>query len=309
MLLVLGVDGTGEADDTLYEKIFAKSHVRRMAVSDGGRFKTYRRGPTTDDFDESQIPRKISSLLKLTDNSGDRKPSWGSVLHGLRDRLDPTDPRRAFNSLLELVGGIDETKLPRTIASFLRRDDRDALLEKLNQYRSETHKLGRQVYDEAIAARELDDKLRLVLIGYSRGGAAVIHAAQLLKEKAQVDAMFLFDAVDRSLGVETDRIPSNVRLVRHARRDPWSRSRLYFGNCGTQWDKSRTDYETAVFRCTHGALGGTPWARPDDRTDDDFVHENRVRTGVTFAQDAAGAELVWKWMQQHFDSAIRTRPG
>ncbi len=299
MLLILGVDGTGESNDLVYEKRFANSHVKRLVDSDGSKFRIYERGPTTDDFDETQVARKISSLLRLADQSDEsEQPRWRRVVREVRDKLDLTDPHRMFSSLIEHVRDSDGSKLPRAIASLLKRDDRDALLKKLDDWRSETQKLGRQVHDAAVAARESDDKLRLVLIGYSRGGAAVIHAAQLLKDKVQVDAMFLFDAVDRSLGVETERIPSNVQVVRHARRDPWSLSRLYFGNCGTDCDDSKTDYQEAFFRCTHGGLGGTPWPCPRDKIASDLILEARVPTRITFDGDAKTAQDVWNWMSQ-----------
>jgi hypothetical protein len=61
----------------------------------------------------------------------------------------------------------------------------------------------------------------LFLAGHSRGGAAVIRIAQLLKpNNIEVKAMFLFDAVDRTLsGTKVQLIPSNVRSCYHAMRD------------------------------------------------------------------------------------------
>lgn len=62
----------------------------------------------------------------------------------------------------------------------------------------------------------------LFLAGHSRGGAAVIFAAQeLRRHKVAVEAMFLYDAVDRTFNNrrDADVVPGNVRLCYHAMRD------------------------------------------------------------------------------------------
>lgn len=65
-------------------------------------------------------------------------------------------------------------------------------------------------------------KRPLFLAGHSRGGAAVIRVAQdLQKTGHSVDAMFLFDAVDRTgpFTRSLEFIPSNVRATYHAIRN------------------------------------------------------------------------------------------
>lgn len=60
---------------------------------------------------------------------------------------------------------------------------------------------------------------KLVLIGYSRGGAAAIRTAELLgRAGINVDAMFLFDPVARYIGRGGVVVPSNVQLLRIASR-------------------------------------------------------------------------------------------
>jgi Uncharacterized alpha/beta hydrolase domain (DUF2235) len=64
-------------------------------------------------------------------------------------------------------------------------------------------------------------KQPLFLAGHSRGGAAVVWVANLLKRDAiEVDGMFLFDAVDRTTSprwlMSVDRIPANLKFVAHA---------------------------------------------------------------------------------------------
>ena len=71
------------------------------------------------------------------------------------------------------------------------------------------------IAEEVIAAMRaaLED---VVLVGYSRGGAAVIQAA---KCGIPVKAMFLFDAVDRSAISDLEVVSANVAKVYHARRN------------------------------------------------------------------------------------------
>lgn len=63
---------------------------------------------------------------------------------------------------------------------------------------------------------------KLFLAGHSRGGAAAIFVAQALKKNnVEVEAMFLFDAVDRTVNFRSaETIPANVRYCYHALRDP-----------------------------------------------------------------------------------------
>jgi hypothetical protein len=62
----------------------------------------------------------------------------------------------------------------------------------------------------------------IYICGYSRGGAAAIIAAQYLNLRSRpIKAMFLFDAVDRTIfDWDAATIPGNVKRVYHARRDP-----------------------------------------------------------------------------------------
>jgi hypothetical protein len=73
----------------------------------------------------------------------------------------------------------------------------------------------------APGARQLP-KTPIVLIGHSRGGAAVVMVARMLAEKKiPVDAMFLFDAVSRQSrsSIDVDKVPGTVRVCRHAVRN------------------------------------------------------------------------------------------
>lgn len=97
------------------------------------------------------------------------------------------------------------------------------------------------------------------LAGYSRGGAMAINVAAILADwNIQIEAIFLFDAVDRSLELSAPRIPDNVRWGYHAMRMPSAGSRLSFGNCGTDGSGAR-EFLLRHFFTTHGGMGGVPW--------------------------------------------------
>src|SRR5437870_5057986 len=68
------------------------------------------------------------------------------------------------------------------------------------------------------------------MAGWSRGGATLINASALLnakekQDKVQVEALFLFDAVDRGPRLEARVITPNVQYCYHAVRDPKTFSR------------------------------------------------------------------------------------
>lgn len=162
---------------------------------------------------------------------------------------------------------------------------------------------------------------RIFLSGYSRGGAAVIEAAYLLsKEGVSIQGLFLFDAVDRAVGIKNaDVIPSNVAFCFHARRHPDAESREFFGNCGTRAaDAQATKYTESYFKCTHGGVGGVPWTEANKQgkiqelsgvklaaaravAGTNLAAQREVSeiayTNVTLQQDKDGAVASWTWMQ------------
>jgi len=168
----------------------------------------------------------------------------------------------------------------------------------------------------------------IFLTGYSRGGAAVIHLAHLLKEKGiPVRAMYLFDAVDRTLERFNTTIPRNVEVCYHALRDPRANSRKWFDNCGTTPSVSTTRMHMKTFFGTHGAIGGLPQTKTDEKgfvVEDllkersksqrsapvtrgssalfayDLLQEHtRTQTAVTAAQNRMASEDVWNWMRSN----------
>jgi pimeloyl-ACP methyl ester carboxylesterase len=161
-----------------------------------------------------------------------------------------------------------------------------------------------QVEDLVIAAKKIDSGSPIFLAGHSRGGAIVIAAARRLQAHSiSVDAMFLFDAVDRSIAIShTDVIPANVRVAYHALRAPAVGSRTYFGNCGTKSSFSG-QMESEHFYSTHAGIGGTPWTGdhptrmvPDPKRGTGKAPAFRQEPTITKSQDEAGSRRVHGWM-------------
>lgn len=150
----------------------------------------------------------------------------------------------------------------------------------------------------AVAAQP---QAKVYLTGYSRGGAGVIAVADRLREDGvSVEAMMLFDAVDRSLAINSSEIPRNVLRLVHARRNPHTNSRRSFGNAGTIWH-APTKTNQAFFWGTHGAVGGVPNLPKDGAKPTDLVAEF-MEPGVskiTYIQDKRCANEVWTWVCPH----------
>jgi hypothetical protein len=144
----------------------------------------------------------------------------------------------------------------------------------------------------------------IFLAGYSRGGAMMIETAHILKGyKLTVEAMFLFDAVDRSpLLSKTTLIPSNVNHAYHALRETDTRSRTSFGNCGTKAEKSGV-LIPEYFPTTHAGMGGVPWVTNGLISAfglylSDAIHESPSLslTKVDPASEGKGMRKVQHWM-------------
>ena len=161
-----------------------------------------------------------------------------------------------------------------------------------------------RVFGYAMSEYRRDAGVQIMLAGYSRGGSAVIMAAELLEAQGvPVHSMFLFDPVARHVYPGGEVIPSNVAFSRVARRDQsWSfvmkyegtlktsdtlgdssnPCRPFFGSTGLNW-RGFGDHRTpTVFKGSHGALGGVGWK---------FVTE-----------DAACQLQVSAWMGQQMGS-------
>lgn len=172
---------------------------------------------------------------------------------------------------------------------------------------NETGALGYAAARFLSGRRGAVDEPKLVLSGYSRGGAAAITAAQILAvQLIPVDVMILFDAVDRSITALAGTIPPNVRRAYHVRRSFLALSRVYFGNCGTSSVPLVTTYREESFLATHGGVGGCPWWNQSDRPASarlsDRIEEDGLPTGVTYQQDLNGSTQAWRWISGHLGS-------
>ncbi len=149
------------------------------------------------------------------------------------------------------------------------------------------------------AQKRINSGAPVLLTGYSRGGLGVISIAKrLLFFGIRVEAMLLFDAVDRYLFEDGMFIPPNVKNVLHLRRHRRARSRESFSNTGLFHTPFVTNYDSHFFVCTHGGMGGTPW-RDNSKAGNEIIDEGGVdgRTTITYDEDARVSETVWQYAQ------------
>ncbi|WP_213982448.1 hypothetical protein [Sphingomonas sp. dw_22] len=138
----------------------------------------------------------------------------------------------------------------------------------------------------------------LMLAGYSRGGSAVILAAEALtRRNIRVAAMFLFDPVARHMSKGGEIIPANVERVWIARRrldrdlvEKYDHTigplkliahnpmRVFFGTTGDRYLGSGP-LVVESFRGSHGAVGGVGWTHVTE----DAACQTAVATFMTNA--------------------------
>lgn len=134
--------------------------------------------------------------------------------------------------------------------------------------------------DRALLREEIQDQVRIVLVGHSRGGLIAINVAARLP--LPVHFLGLYDAVDRHPGLSADRI-HNVDHTAHALRHPDVGSRPSFGNCGRS---SSGQYDERFFRTSHGGVGGDPVLEP---TEGDYACDiHSAKAGI---MSMAGVDL------------------
>jgi hypothetical protein len=148
----------------------------------------------------------------------------------------------------------------------------------------------------------------LILIGHSRGAAAVIGAAhQMAEEGVDVEFMGLFDAVemDFNLSYNVDFIPSNVKNVRHGERNMRTLSRPWWGNCGDSWGGGSNFRKS--FWGTHGCLGGVPPEVTKENAQT-YIWEavNALPTTVKVIDGAIASLQIWDWVLAGLLPAVAT---
>ena len=160
---------------------------------------------------------------------------------------------------------------------------------------------------------------KVYLGGFSRGAAAAINAAyHLNKSGIAVDALFLFDAVDRTYSIPFWTVwetPKNVRVAFHAVRASSAASRPGFSNIIL-----RNRCIARSFHTSHGGIGG--WPLDHFETVKERSAENthktstpgsilpsgrlvatekifpgvRRKTKVSPLEQLSGSLAVWNWM-------------
>ena len=159
-------------------------------------------------------------------------------------------------------------------------------------------------YEWVKRKRNEGDTSDILLTGYSRGAAGVVMVAKKLKaDGVPVKALLMFDCVDRYLFGDASVVPNNVEFVQHVIRDPLAKSRHSFGNDGMKYYPP-TIYPAAYkFMCTHGGMGGCPWAKPSDKLWSDLIDEGALEqrynatTAISYAKDARISGEVWAFCQ------------
>ncbi len=140
----------------------------------------------------------------------------------------------------------------------------------------------------------------ILLTGYSRGAAGVVALAKRLKDRnIDVEALLLFDCVDRHIGIDAEVIPNNVGYVMHVVRDPRAKSRESFGNDGLRYSAPTVFPNAYSFVCTHGGMGGTPWQPAVGTPMTDLIDEGFPdgKTTITYAEDARVSARIWSFVQ------------
>lgn len=155
-------------------------------------------------------------------------------------------------------------------------------------------------YQFIVGRRRASPNEKVLLTGYSRGAAGAVSIAKKLKsQNIPVAALLLFDCVDRHLFIDAEVIPNNVGEVMHVIRDPASKSRESFSNDGMRYSPPTIFPAAYSFMCTHGGMGGTPWACPPGTSPTTLIDEGGVdgMTAISYQQDAQVSQQVWGYVQ------------
>jgi len=173
---------------------------------------------------------------------------------------------------------------------------------------------------------------KIYMAGYSRGGAAMIHTCNLLKNEmpdVKISGLFLFDAVDRSTSLSNVQIiPENVRMIYHGMRDFTTGSRQTWGNCGKVASGGGTLHIKKFFT-THGGMGGKlrfdlqnnkklPFGSGANSNSTSPMTSNqaflaeadilglggKLETNVTPMVGFSASLAAWSWMQQGYQNTV-----
>ena len=154
-----------------------------------------------------------------------------------------------------------------------------------------------QLVTEVMELRgKMKDCRGVVLCGHSRGGAAVIVAARrLMFYGVDIDCLILLDPVNCTPWPESHFIPSNVKQVIKPIRNPFTKSRPLWGNCGSAWNPFTTTMDWDHFYGTHASIGGQVWTADSLMLGYIYEPPEIGPTLVTLADDEACRRDVWNF--------------
>jgi len=259
--MLVCVDGTGPSDDAEYGTVFANSFVNRV------KHAYLRSHPQPD-----PAPIHHRGPGDTFDDDEGYVGTFGGQHH--------VDPMFVVDEIMAV---------------------QDRLSEQVEEIPSWTLRQPVSAWppDDSEALDAIGERRKVFLVGHSRGGGILIHAARILRVRGvPVEAMFLFDAVSRNPLLDAAVIPPNVRYCYHAVRDPRSHSRGSFGNCGSEAHPV-VHFDLEPFMTTHGGMGGTPWGdTPGHITASGYIAEGDPMgpTVITPAQEVLGMQAVERWM-------------
>jgi len=122
----------------------------------------------------------------------------------------------------------------------------------------------------------------VLMIGHSRGGAALIEVSNSLKGLVKVKTLILLDAVDRSVFTSNTETIKNVDFIFHALRG-LSNSRPSFGNVGLNFE-NHIDYTQTKYKTSHGGINGTVDHNDYSITSDTSCNVKKIYTTVENTQ-------------------------
>lgn len=195
--IVAVIDGTGPIKDEVYQRDFKNSFCRQ--IKERCLTGLYRRGvPGDQDLTTiySAVYSQIRSVAVSVDGeSSDNALAMGDMVGQTGATFDaPSQPKSPFAAL---TAASQNPYAP------------NPLQQQVNLVDRLSHSSGIKNY-------------RIFLVGYSRGGSECVFLANLLQRAGlQVEAMFLFDAVNMTVDLrQYKKIPSNVKVCYHACRNP-----------------------------------------------------------------------------------------
>lgn len=195
--IVAVLDGTGPIKDEVYQRDFKRSFCRQ--IKERCLTGLYRRGvPGEQDITTiySAVTSQIRSVaVSIDGESSDNALAMGEMVGQTGATFDvPSQPK---SPLAALTAAYQNPYAP------------NPLQQQVNLVDRLSHSSGIKNY-------------RIFLVGYSRGGSECVFLAHLLQRAGlQVEAMFLFDAVNMTVDLrQYKKIPSNVKVCHHAYRNP-----------------------------------------------------------------------------------------